>query len=1456
MPYKIYTYADPYNLDKADFWDEISSLPHFCGARTLVNGLKDVLEDNIKGLICNLDAFIEHKDSQGNWDVYGNWTGNIGLRLQQHSILSAFFKRMLDAGKIKKEFYMALTQNQNYFLEAIRLFIELDIPASSIDGKKGNFEQRLFVLALSKAQHDNRFKFPDTPNKEAFKRIFVDLAKTEIEDARKHNKPQREIKRCERALEITKKLPCNAIVVHGVHQFTPVQLRLLIAMEKMGFTIIFLFNYQKKYSKIYSSWNEIYSCFDAVPHHDTVVPEYRLPTMQNPSNALACAIGELCEDRSSVGSAKLRQWHQLYSSIELREFANITEYAHFVSNHVETARNKYRESRGVMDRGNEVWDNAGVLRCLEEQVYTANRDIHTLLNIYYPEFSPERHFLSYPIGQFFSAIYRLWDYEKGCITFDVNAIKECLSSNILKAAPGEVLLRTFYNVAVLFENITTYEEFERDIAGTYLQNYERIVTAKGNDPVQSLRHLVVYNKYKVTKKDVQTMVAAIREINAIATELFAQGQSREDFINFGDHFERLEKFLKQRELALANEKERQLISALQLRLDQIKPKNAEFSGTFRDLREGIHFYLKQKGDAEQAPDWIVKNFEQIDGDILQSKRQVKFGEKKTYHFACLSDRDMNQTVNDQLPWPLTDEFLSRAYLPQDLQFQIYCKTLDRRSDFLRYALFYGLCYNQSDVRLSFVKQYGEEITEPYALLAILGFEPKPGPIEKVDHIPPFPLTVPQQYTKGTKYDSFEMMDMFLCPYRFFMDYVMSESPVVQGNFLFQKYFENLLIEAVWKRLAGKKRSDALDCLGLFIDQESARFAPYFAFWKDTEILDLKRRASNYLEHEKILKGNGPVVEPFNEAHMRMRKQFGAAKFVVDISEVERKNPYGSFDALAVRKYPVKEYSLHSLPETNPPQYKLPLVEKLREELKCYLNQTDDKDKTAIPSDWCTYCPHRGTCMESFLANELIDSGLTTGGVSRKRARIATSAPVARTDKPIVSSALSEASDAVVKATSTPAEIDIIDSDGVAADVVHEEVVTAVVAPASEHVEPVIVPAPQAVPEQPQFEPGAFESVLRAIQEMVAENRKAIMGLKQDLATKQTHKEDTSQIEAMLAEQERASQELLARLGETEERLAAAEAKNRSLADKVKNQGALLDQRKALEFSEAEAEELRKYTAIIIFDTCSIMNFPNLLDGVRDGELVVVPKDVNNELEHHKTAHYFDDRKIKAQKAITAIFNYKRRYPLIYADAMIDLVPAVYRANDGERELNDNKILAVAIRYRRFTDIPVVFITDDRSLSNKAAGEDIEVWTSKDFLAPPSSSPAEHAAVAAPAPAAEVLIPEAAIVPETAVVPEADPPANETDLSVPAAEEPEAVAAEAQRREEARAEFLAQKISAKVLQLDARQISILQNNGIKTLADFMAQTEETFSKVKAKKGMPYVAKYLKEQEHIRAKLEKL
>lgn len=963
MPFKIYTYEDPYKLNKTEFWSEISSLPHFCSARTLVNGLKDIYGDEIKGLICAFDDFVQHDD------IYKSWTDNISLRVQQYSRLTSIYSRLhgkqIGNSTIDNQFILALMQNQKHFLEALRLFIELNIPAQSIDGSKGNTEQQLFVEILRSVQNNGIFKFPDTPNLPKIKEVLVALAKKEIDDCRG---PEREIKRCERAAELTANQAFTSIVVHGIHQFTPVQLRLLLDLDKQGINIIFLFNYQKKYSKIYSSWNDIYSCFGVPIQHDTLITEYQMPTMQNPSNALACALGEICESRTPVNRTLLSQWRQLYKSIQLREFANITEYAHFVSTHVEDAKHRCYEKEPVQIRGSMTLSNAKVLNAMTEQVYTANKDVHTLLRIYHPEFSQDRHFLAYPIGQFFSAIYKLWDYERQAICIDIPALKECLSSKILNAAPGEVLLRTFYSLEILFENISTYEEFRSEFADKFLSNYRKINSATGEN--SSLRALSVYNKYKVPEKDILALINAIEEINEIARYLFDQKSDRKDYIDFGSHFQNLEEFLKQRELSLATSKERELINALQLRLSQIRPDKSEFSGTFRDLREGLYYYLKQKETEEPAVDWIVKNFEQIDGDILQSKHQFEQEQSKTYHFGCVSDRDMNMTVNDQLPWPLTNEFIRVAYAPVDLQFQVYYTALGERSNFLRYALFYGLCFNRCDVRLSYVKQYGEEETEPYALLSILGFkEPTVESIESPSASIPMSINIGQEKNKGIKYDAFQMMDMYLCPYKFFLDYVTENSPVVQGNFLYQKQFENLLIEAVWKRIEKQPCTTAAQHLDQLVRDEGDKLKEYFKFWKATEIRDLEHRAYNYLLHEVINKSRGAIVFAFDSKHMQIRKQFGLAKYIIDISEVEIKNPYTKFDSLATTSWPKKEYSLHKLPAQNPPPAQQSLADALSSEALDYVNQTISTDKTAIPSNWCTYCVHRGMCMEPFLVGE-------------------------------------------------------------------------------------------------------------------------------------------------------------------------------------------------------------------------------------------------------------------------------------------------------------------------------------------------------------------------------------------------------------------------------------------------------------------------------------------------------
>ena len=78
---------------------------------------------------------------------------------------------------------------------------------------------------------------------------------------------------------------------------------------------------------------------------------------------------------------------------------------------------------------------------MDELIYTANKDVEDLLQIYYPEHSRNRHFLSYPIGQFFSALYRLWDWEKGEIRIDYVDIRECLNSGILPKYQAAELLK-------------------------------------------------------------------------------------------------------------------------------------------------------------------------------------------------------------------------------------------------------------------------------------------------------------------------------------------------------------------------------------------------------------------------------------------------------------------------------------------------------------------------------------------------------------------------------------------------------------------------------------------------------------------------------------------------------------------------------------------------------------------------------------------------------------------------------------------------------------------------------------------------------------------------------------------------------------------------------------------------------------------------------------------------------
>ena len=494
-----------------------------------------------------------------------------------------------------------------------------------------------------------------------------------------------------------------------------------------------------------------------------------------------------------------------------------------------------------------------------------------------------------------------------------------------------------------------------------MQNYDRVAKSKLTEPISPLKDISIYNQYKVNRKDIGFLLKGIDEINTIANYLFALDESREDFVDFGKHFKKLEEFIAQRESSLANQQEQDLIHALQERLDQIQPDQSSFAGTFRDLKEGLYYYLKQK-NSDNGPDWIVKNFEQIDGDILQSKIQFEQHREKTYHFACLSDMDMNKKINDLLPWPLTEKYIHDAYCPVDLQYQVYYSALAERGNFLRYALFYGLFFNRCQVALSYVRQYGDETTEPFAPFTILGLTPKGGPIEELVNTVGVSINGSRTKPKPITYSKYQMMDMFLCPYRFFLDYVMEDKPIAQGYFLYQKFYENYLIDTVWKAISEKPTVMILknQYLKIEIDRASKNIEEFFSFWKASEIADIKRRAQNYILHKTI--GQKKIVPKYQADHMKIRKLFGNAYYKMEISDKEPVNPYSAFEGFAERSFPYKVYSLHRIPEAS---VKVK-ADALKKDMSNYLNETFSSDKSAVPSDWCTYCVHSDVCMESYL----------------------------------------------------------------------------------------------------------------------------------------------------------------------------------------------------------------------------------------------------------------------------------------------------------------------------------------------------------------------------------------------------------------------------------------------------------------------------------------------------------
>ena len=855
MSLSIYTYSNPYEINNEPYWDSIRNCAHFCVSQTMVNGLSAVYDELDNGQLATVEELVEA--------LYPRWF-DTKTYIEQYTILTNTLDKVtpnIEPERWKK-IKQSLRFNKSALLDSIRLMAEMGLLLKNIKIKKITEEMHALVLFGHDYEQFKKLKMYLVAAYNAILRgenaeIFVlkkNFSEAEIDNAVKTALVAKD-KRRGKEVKSIESVDCNTVVIHGIHQFTPTILSMIEEVSKYK-RVVLLFNYQQQYNEIYQTWLDVYSCFD-LNIKSQFNNEFKPTTLLQPSyegNMLADQIGRLANGTLIEKSKDI-------NNVKVVEFDNITEFSAYVARIYEEAAKDFHADEHK---------NGSVLSYMKEQFYSANNSVNDILKVYFPEQFGERHFLAYPIGHFFVAVTNMWDSENGGIRIEnMNDIAECLYSGALYEKKVGSLITTFNQTKNYFSRATKLKgDSETDGVIDLLIKLKKQMSKLNKGKIEYTEQLERLSYFNVQSDEIDELIESLEALNTI-TKLFYEDFENENN-NFKHFYEKLKDFVETQILPTADaETEFQdILLRLLARLEEVE--KIESTSTFDCLKDTMAYYLKQESQKGESANWIVRDFQQIDGDILKSSTQDP---DTIYHFACVSDSDMNVKREDQFPWPLTIEFFERAYEPLDWKYQVYVKSRKEFKHFKRYALIYGLEFNRCKFKLSFIKNDDNKENELYYILKLLGVKTEKNIHDTTEVHERQNIT----FDLGKNTNNFVDLDGFrrrICGYRFALESLIENGTKYQDRFLQAKYLEIILANNVRRKLEGQIATEAI--MNETLDDSAERLRRYFRFLNESEITDIKSNAKSAIIHQALQDGKikqFPKVTDIDFEMMRKKEEF-------------------------------------------------------------------------------------------------------------------------------------------------------------------------------------------------------------------------------------------------------------------------------------------------------------------------------------------------------------------------------------------------------------------------------------------------------------------------------------------------------------------------------------------------------------------------------------------------------
>ncbi len=934
--YKIYTYADPFKIPEKSFWKDIRDCPHLCSSRALVTGLTGLYGRDFAPCICTVEDILKL--------IYPEWMTQVELQIKQRVLISNAVKDLNMSREMKKAF----TFNKNDLLESIRFLREINISCDDIDSIDLIPEQKSFVELYCRLmkQYRQTFSLQESLQPISFPLAVADCIKKEIEEKETHiqhivrtvqkmeaslHKHGPRLKKYRKYLSQQKELQLwleqqaqkwssihlngkehnMKVVFHGIHHFTPMRARLIQELESCGAEIVFLHNYVPDYSHVYQTWDKVYSWTGVVPQHDNPTSVYTSNDFYLKHRVpLGEAIGNLLE--GNFYSFDL-------SRLEFLEFDNNTSLANYAGDLYEV-----KKEFDVEELQGSTVGSSG----MDELFYSADyRPVNDILKMHYPELYGERHFLAYPIGQFIMSLYNMWDEKNNSLMIKPHQLKECFNTSLFVSEQGK-LNDIFERTRLFFQDIEAVEDYLKR-NDMLLENLELLNVNK------DLQDLKMVSFYSISITDAKLLKENITRLNHLAYELFADISG--DRIDFKKHFKRLFGMISEegRNNKALNQQEQELLHSLMKRFDNIH--KLSIIGSVEDLKESIHYYLKQK-ETEDEAGWIVRNFEQIEGDVLLSKGQ----KDKEYHITGLTEKNMKIHMNERLPWPLTENFFTEGCNGKNKSLEIVLTSMKEYKNFLRYALFFGVYYVQQPFRLSFTRHENDKEQQPWFLLNLLGIKRKSYNEDMPDNgnisITPKKDVLTRQvfFEEPCKLDC---QAYVFCPNRFVLEKILGEGSAYYNEYLCTQYFMVIFYEKVWKILSGSPFNPEI--LSRALAEVESELKAFFPFWKpQVDFADKRRKVKQWIT-SNVAQGVFPEYTDGDQTYLEIKKHFIYAKIKGEDGENQL-------------------MKLHRLRPDNPnTKHRKDAVRGIKKLLHGI------EDISYIRGLWCEVCKEREVCMESY-----------------------------------------------------------------------------------------------------------------------------------------------------------------------------------------------------------------------------------------------------------------------------------------------------------------------------------------------------------------------------------------------------------------------------------------------------------------------------------------------------------